>query len=69
MARKTTASIVTDRPGHKAVRVVSASGWVDWPVYYPHNGQVGYDSPDRVPMYIRPKVKKLLVQLHRARGR
>jgi len=64
---KTTASIVIDRSGRKAVRVVTAAGHVDWPVFYSFNGRVGYDRPEAVPAYIRPKVERLLRQLHAAR--
>ena len=58
---KTVASIVETSRG-KRVRVTTPSGHVDWPVLY-DNGRIGYDFPERVPQYIRPKVMKLLRQL------
>jgi len=34
-------------------------GWqCDYPLKYEHNGQIVYDSPERLPKYIKERVRK-----------
>lgn len=35
------------------------SGFIDYPIYYDHNGKIAYDYPERVPNAIKKQVEKL----------
>ena len=35
------------------------TGFIDYPIYYDHNGKIAYDYPERVPAAIKTKVEKL----------
>jgi hypothetical protein len=38
-----------------------SDGWsCDYPLRYPHNGQIVYDYPERIPSYVKKQVKKLM---------
>jgi hypothetical protein len=60
---RTAADIVETQTGF-AVQVVCSSGWVDWPIMY-SDGRVAYDAPERIPQFIRPRVRRLLRLLRR----
>lgn len=35
------------------------TGFIDYPIYYDHNGKIAYDYPEKVPQPIKDKIAKL----------
>jgi hypothetical protein len=48
-----------DTPRGRRLRVVTASGWVDWPIMY-SDGRIAYEFPERVPEYLKKEVRSEL---------
>lgn len=45
-----------NRKGTVSISVENKSGFIDYPIYYDHNGQIAYDYPERIPAAIKKKV-------------
>lgn len=58
---RTTANIVQTDIGPRVI-VVTPAGLCIYPILYP-NGSIAYDFPERVPEFIKPKVRRLLEKL------
>lgn len=50
--------ITWDSSRHTQIRVEALNkAFIDYAIRYPHNGKIAYDWPERVPAYIKAKVK------------
>lgn len=54
-----TISKYKNRANTWSLSVQNKSGFIDYPIYYDHNGKIAYDYPERVPTAIKKKVEKL----------
>jgi hypothetical protein len=52
---------VEDANGH----IRTSDGWVtDYPVYYPHNGAVSFDFPERLPKRVKAAATRIMREKH-----
>lgn len=65
---RTDAKIVRYTDRTPSVVIETASGFCVWPILY-DDGRIAYDYPEKVPAFIKPKVRRLLEQLRAEQDR